>query len=183
MAYRNKSISNKPAGVDINFLQTSKDTNGALLEVQATYHPRSKEPVVHYHPVQTELFTVISGELTVRLSGKPVILKQGEQLEIKPKTVHSMWNNSCEQTVVNWKVQPAMNTEYFMETTAGLATEGKTDPEGMPGILQSALMANHFSREFRMATLPFPIQQIAFIFLVPLAILFGYKAVYSKYVD
>lgn len=183
MAYKNKSISNKPAGVDITFLQTSKETNGALLEVQATYLPHSKEPVAHYHPVQTEIFTVLSGELTVRLSGKLAILRAGDQLEIKPGIVHSMWNNSGEQTVVNWKVQPAMKTEYFMETTAGLAADGKTDKAGMPDILQSALMANHFSREFRMAKLPFPIQQIAFLFLVPVAILFGKKAAYSKYVD
>ena len=183
MAYRNKSICNKPTGVDVIFLQTSKDTNGALLEMQATYRPRSREPVVHYHPVQTELFTVISGELTVRLIGKLVTLRRGEQLEIKPNTVHSMWNNSGEPTVVNWKVQPAMKTEYFMETAAGLATDGKTNLDGMPDLLQSALMANHFSREFRLAKLPFAIQQIAFLFLVPMAILFGKKAVYSKYVD
>jgi quercetin dioxygenase-like cupin family protein len=183
MAYKNKSISNKPTGVDVKFLQTSKDTNGSLLEMQATYRPRSKEPVVHYHPVQTELFTVITGELTIRLDGKLVILRQGEQLEIKPNTVHSMWNNSIEPTVVNWKVQPAMKTEYFIETTAGLATDGKTNRDGMPDLLQSALMANHFSREFRLAKLPFAVQQIAFLFLVPLAILLGKKAVYKSYLD
>ena len=183
MAYKNKTISNKPTGVDITFLQTAKDTSGSLLEMQATYRPFSREPVAHYHPVQTEVFSILSGELTVRLNDKINTYKQGDQLEIKAGTVHSMWNKSGQQTVVNWKVQPALRTEYFMETAAGLAADGKTNNEGMPNFLQAALMANHFAREFRMARPPFAIQLIAFLILVPLAILIGYKPVYNKYMD
>ena len=38
MAFKNKQISNPKTGQDIKFLQTAKDTNGKLLEMEATYN-------------------------------------------------------------------------------------------------------------------------------------------------
>src|SRR5262252_10073188 len=113
MAYQNKQIQNPIARMSIRFLQTSKDTNGKLLEMEATYSPHSIEPAPHYHPHQEEDFTIVSGEMTVRMNGQLKILKAGDQLHVPKNTVHSMWNNSSETTaVVNWKVTPALTTEY-----------------------------------------------------------------------
>jgi hypothetical protein len=36
----------------------------------------------------------------------------------------------------------------LLETTAGLASDGKVNKKGMPGILQVALMANKYSKGF-----------------------------------
>ena len=66
MAYRNKIIRNVQLGQEIRFLQTAKDTDGTLLEMESTYHAASKEPPPHYHPHQEEDFTVVEGELHVR---------------------------------------------------------------------------------------------------------------------
>lgn len=183
MAYQNKTISNKAAGMEIRFVHTAKDTDGALLEMEASYRPHSSEPVAHYHPAQAETFTVLSGELTVRLEGKLHILKSGEQLHIPANKVHSMWNNSAVPTTVNWQVRPALGTEYFLETAAGLAADGKTDGKGMPGILQLALLINRFAGEIRVAKPPFMVQRAIFLLLTPLAYLTGHKPVYRKYID
>ena len=121
MAYRNKIIRNVQLGQEIRFLQTAKDTDGTLLEMESTYHAASKEPPPHYHPHQEEDFTVVEGELHVRLEDHLVILKKGDHLHIPKNRVHSMWNGSENRTVVNWKVQPAMNTEYFLETAVGIS--------------------------------------------------------------
>src|SRR6476469_1284399 len=125
MAYKNKIISNKKTGQDIRFLQTSKDTNGTLLEMEAIFNAHSKEPVAHYHPVQEEDFIVLAGQLTVRINEQLKVLHVGDRLHIAPNVVHAMWNNSDEKAIVNWQVRPAIDSEHLFETMAGLAADGK----------------------------------------------------------
>jgi quercetin dioxygenase-like cupin family protein len=183
MAYKNKIISNVKTGQDIRFLQTSKDTNGTLLEMEAIFNAHSKEPVAHYHPAQQEDFIVLSGQLTVRINEQLKLLQAGDRLHIAPNAVHAMWNNSDEKTIVNWKVRPAIDSEHLFETMAGLAADGKTDANGKPGILQAALIAYKFSNVFRMAKPSYTMQRMAFSLLKPLAYMSGYKPTYEQYLD
>jgi quercetin dioxygenase-like cupin family protein len=183
MAYKNKIIHNVKTGQDICFLKTSKDTNGTLLEMEAIFSAHSREPVAHYHPSQEEDFTVLAGELTVRINGQLKVLQAGDRLHIAPNEVHAMWNNADEKTMVNWEVRPAINTEYFIETLTGLAADNKTDEDGIPGILQIALTANKFSNVFRMAKPSYTVQKIVFKLLTPFAYLAGYKPTYKQYLD
>lgn len=183
MAYRGKKINNPAAKMSIHFLQTRQDTNGELLEMEATYQPHSAEPVMHYHPYQEEDFTILEGELTVILRGTKKVFKAGETLHVARGAAHAMWNNSDKETIVNWKVRPAMNTEHLLETTAGLAADGKVNKKGVPGILQVALMANKFSKVFRLAKPAFIIQKIVFALLSPFAYLAGLQGSYSEYLD
>ncbi len=183
MAFKNKQISNPKTRQDIKFLQTAKDTDGKMLEMEATYNSHSKEPAAHYHPFQVEDFTVLSGQLTVRMDGQLKILIQGDTLHIPINKVHSMWNDTDGKTIVNWKVQPAMDTDNLLETATGLAIDGKTNDDGMPNILQVALMANKYSDVFRLSKPPFAVQKILFIILTPFSYLFGYRPTYKKYLD
>lgn len=183
MAFKHKIISNQKTGQDYKFIQTARDTNGKLLEMESTYHSHSKEPVAHYHPFQAEDFTVLSGQLNVRIDGQLKFLKQGDTLHIPAGKVHCMWNDTDGKTVVNWKVQPAMDTENLLETITGLASDGKTNDGGMPDILQAALIANKYSNVFRLSKPPFPVQKILFVILTPFAYLLGYRPTYKKYLD
>lgn len=183
MAFKNKTIRNSKTRVDIRFLQTGKDTHGKLLEMESTYYEHSKEPAAHYHPYQKEDFTILLGELKVRIDGQVIVLKQDDTLHIPVNKVHSMWNDSDSKTIVNWKVQPAMSTDHLLETATGLANDGKTNDEGMPNILQVALMANQYADVFRLKKPPFVIQKILFMILTPFAYLLGYKPTYKKYLD
>lgn len=183
MAYKNKIIINPITKQEIRFLQTVNETNGQLLEMESTFNAYSKEPAPHYHPFQKEDFNVLSGELTVRMDGKVIVLKKGDTLHIPQNKVHSMWNNTNRKTVVNWKVQPALNTENLFEMATGLANDGKTNKDGMPNILQVALMANNYDSVFRLSKPPFIIQKLLFILLTPFAYLVGYRPSYQKYLD
>ncbi|MBL7792331.1 MAG: cupin domain-containing protein [Saprospiraceae bacterium] len=183
MAFKNKIIRNPVTGQDIKFIQTARDTGGQLLEMETTYNEYSREPVPHYHPFQKEDFTVIEGEVTVRIDGQLSVLKPGDKLHIPKNKIHSMWNNTDQKTVVNWQVRPAMETEYLLETGMGLANDGKTNANGMPNILQVALMANKFAGVFRLAKPPFVVQKILFIILTPIAYLSGYRPTYRRYLD
>ena len=183
MAHKSKQISNPKTGQSIVFLQTARDTNGKLLEMESTYNSHSKEPVAHYHPNQEEDFTVIKGSLSVVVEGKLKILNEGEKLHIPKGQKHAMWNQTDEVTIVNWQVRPAMNTEYFLETAMGIATNRKTNEEGMPNLLQIALFANQFADEFRLTKPPYFVQKIVFTLLSPVARLLGYRSTYREYID
>lgn len=183
MACKDKVIHNPLSGQTIRFLQTSSDTDGELLEMESGFAPYSIEPFPHYHPQQEELFTVIEGQINVRINGSVKQLKKGDQLRIGPKTVHSMWNASSTQAVVNWKVTPALSTEYFLETGIGLAAAGKVNQKGMPPVLQTALLARKYKNVFRLARPPYVLQRLVFGALAPISKLAGYKAVYQEYLD
>ncbi|WP_338871957.1 cupin domain-containing protein [Spirosoma sp. SC4-14] len=183
MAFTNKVVRNPITGQDIRFVRTAADTGGKLLEMETIYRPHSAEPTDHYHPYQAEEFTVLQGELTVRIDGQLEKLKPGDTLHIPANTVHAMWNASDQKTVVTWQVRPALDTEYLLETASGLAADGKVTASGMPPLLQTALLVNRFSGVFRVAKPSFVVQKILFTILAPVAYLFGYKSTYGKYLD
>jgi quercetin dioxygenase-like cupin family protein len=182
MAYKSKVIINPLVGQNIKFLQTAKDTGGKLLEMEASYGPYSKEPPPHYHPFQVEDFKIIKGQMTVRLQGKILLLNENDTLHIPSNTVHSMWNNSGGVVLINWKVRPALDTEYFFENASGLASDKKRNRR-MRSILQRSLLAKKYSRVFRLSKPPFFIQKALFIVLTPVGWLMGYRASYKKYCD
>jgi mannose-6-phosphate isomerase-like protein (cupin superfamily) len=182
MAHKNKVINNPIIGQNIKFLQTAKDTDGKLIEMEASYRPYSKEPPPHYHPYQEEDFIIVKGQMTVRIEGKILLLNEGDTLHIPANTVHSMWNNSAGTAITNWKVQPALTTEYFFETASGLASDKKRSKR-LRSLLQKSLMANKYSNVFRLSKPPFFIQKILFIVLTPFAWFIGYRASYKRYFD
>jgi quercetin dioxygenase-like cupin family protein len=183
MAYRNKIIRNPVTGQSIRFLQTSCDTEGQLLEMESTFAPHSVEPLLHYHPKQHEVFTVLEGSLHVRINGRVSLLMPGERLAIPANTHHAMWNASGVKAVVNWKVEPALSTEYFLETGMGLAVQGKVNKKGLPCLLQTALLAEKYKNVFRLAKTPYVVQRAVFKMLSPVAKWKGYKAVYGELID
>ena len=183
MAYKGKVISNKKTGQQITFIQTSDDTGGELLEIESLFQPNSTEPIPHYHPFQEEHFTILEGELTVRMNGQLQVLKQGAQLCLKKAEVHSMWNHSTQTAKVNWKVIPASDTEYFLENGVGIVNHKKTNGQGIPGLLQVALLAKRFSHVYRIAKPAYAIQKILFTMLSPFSYLAGYKPCYKEFVD
>lgn len=184
MAYRNKIITNSKTGQMLRFIRTGKETNEQLLEMEATFNPHSKEPAEHYHPFQKEEFTVLKGELTVKIQRQVKILKKGDVLHIPVNTAHAMWNNSNATTVINWKVQPALNTENFLETVTGLANDGETNKDGMPAIWQIVVLSRLYSDSFRLTKPPYWLQKIIFTILAPFSYIFGYRASdHQKYID
>lgn len=183
MAYPSKVLTNPITGQSIKFIQTSRDTQGLLLEMESTYQPHSTEPMPHFHPQQEEHFKVLSGSVTVRLNGDLKVLNTGDTLNIPPNHVHSMWNPSEEKAVVNWQVRPALDTEYFLEMGMGLAQAGKVKADGMPNLLQSVVLVTRFKNVYRLAKPGLIVQKIVFSILAPFARLMGYQAIYREYLD
>jgi quercetin dioxygenase-like cupin family protein len=183
MAFPGKTMHNPATGMVLEFVYTASSTHGEMVEVTATYAPGSPEPPPHYHPHQEEHFTLLEGEMTVRMDGMLRILQKGDELVVPAAKVHSMWNHGTIPARVQWQTRPALRTEHFMETMAGLSTAGKVGKNGKPPLLQGIISIRHFSDEFRLATPPYPIQRVLFILLVPLAKLMSYKATYPEFLD
>lgn len=162
MAHSGKMLHNMKTGQTLEFVTTAEDSGGALLEMISTYAPHSTHPPAHYHPFQYEHFTVLEGELTVRLNGKTIILKPGYSIGVPKDAVHSMWNASDQPTVVRWKVTPALETEYFLEALMNLSNEGRTDDTGKPALKDTAQLMQRYSQEFRLAKPPYVIQKAFF---------------------
>ncbi|AYA36821.1 cupin domain-containing protein [Hymenobacter oligotrophus] len=179
MAYQGQFIENPITGQSIYFLTTTRQSCGAELVVESSYRGRSLEPQPHFHPTQEEHFEVLQGEVTVRLDGTLRTLRCGEELRIAPGQVHSMWNSSEARATVRWTTRPALRTEEFLETVFTLAQAGLVTPGGVPGVLQSSLLAGEFEGEFRLAEPPRWVQNILFGLLRPIALLLGLRAVYS----
>ncbi|MXV52902.1 cupin domain-containing protein [Pedobacter sp. HMF7647] len=183
MAYKNKIITNAKTGQVIQYINSSSDTSGEMLEMEATYPPFSREPPSHYHPSQEEFFTVLSGELTVRIDHHIQKYQPGSLIHILPGKTHSMWNNSNKPAVVNWKVYPALDTEYFLETATGLANDDRTDDDGVPPLLQLFYLLKTYNKSFRLAKPSLVVQRILFTIASPLFILAGYKKRMRKYLN
>jgi quercetin dioxygenase-like cupin family protein len=158
-------------------LNESIDTNGSLLEIEVTYGPLSLKPPDHFHPMQTEKFKILSGEMTVRIEDTERIVKEGEVFTIIPNTVHSMWNHSKDKTVVNWSITPALQSERFFETMTVLSN--KTDTNKMLKLLQLAITLHYFSKEFRVAQPSIWVQEIILLLLSWIGWALGYKPVHK----
>ena len=178
MASRGEVLENPVTGQRIVFKRTSADTGGALLEVESVYtKPTPAKPPVHYHPAQEEHFEVLTGELRVMIGGEEQTLREGETLNVPRGTPHTMWAESA-GVRVDWQTRPALKTEAFFETVYGLARDGKINSKGTPNLLQSAVIARSYAREFRLASPPWPVQQLLFAILTPIGNLLGYRPTY-----
>lgn len=174
-------LENRQTGQTLAFLASADQTAGRYLEIESSWRGHSVEPAAHYHPSQTETFTVRQGTLTIRLNGQVRQLQAGEQLVIRPGEVHSMWNAGDEIAVANWKTEPALRTEEFLRTMFGLAHDGHTGPSGAPPFLQAALTVRRYTAEFRLVKPSRLVQQLVFGGLGAIARLRGMRAVYPQY--
>ena len=113
---------------------------------------------------------------------KPKYIKSADQFRITANEIHSMWNDSDQPAIANWKITPALNSQYLFETTVGLANEGKTNTEGLPSLLQLAVMLPYFASVFRTVKPPYAWQKAIFNLLAPIARMKGYEPFYKKYI-
>jgi mannose-6-phosphate isomerase-like protein (cupin superfamily) len=159
----------------LRFLRTAADTNGELVEMEATYQPGSVEPLEHLHPQQEEHFEIVSGALRARIGANERSLAAGDTLEIPRGTLHAMWNEGDAEARVIWQTRPALRTEDFFVAVGRLAQEGKLTAKGASNPLLGAALLHEFRDEFRPASPPPPVQAIAFPLLAAVARLLGQR--------
>jgi quercetin dioxygenase-like cupin family protein len=166
-------IENPAALMTLRVVRGAAETNGELLELEATYEPGSVEPLEHFHPSQDEHFEILAGTMEARIGGDARTLTAGDVLDIPAGIVHAMWNGGDEPARVLWQTRPALRTEEFLSLVARLAQQGKLTSKGARDPLLGAAVMNTYRAEFRPTNPPAPVQAVAFPVLAAVARVIG----------
>ncbi len=165
MAQEGQTIHNPRTGQDMTFVAISKDE----LRTGSTNPPGDLLEPVHIHPRQESGAEVISGRLVFEIDGAEHRLGPGDTITIPPGTPHRFWAEGNESAHSVQFFRPALDIASFFETLFALAQRDELDANGMPGLLQLAVMVPEFSEEIRTVSPPWPITKVATRLLRPLA--------------
>jgi glyoxylate utilization-related uncharacterized protein len=151
-----------------------------LLEVETWYRAGGPAAPPHLHPAQDERFEVLSGEVRAVIAGEERTLRRGDVLDVPAGTPHEFGGHAGTDGRARWQTRPALRTAEFMETTFGLARDGRVNPRtGVPGLLQMALTLREFDAEFRLVKPPRPLQLVLFSILGAVGRLRGLRPTYA----
>ena len=135
----------------------------------------------HVHPSIEEWFTVKRGRVGFRIGGHESIAELHRRLHVPAGTAHDWWNAGDEEAHVVVEVSPAERFEEMITNLFGLARDGKTNPKGMPNLLQAALFASEFEDVLYFTSPPRAVQKVLFGVLAPIAWALGYRGTYPRY--
>jgi mannose-6-phosphate isomerase-like protein (cupin superfamily) len=134
---------NPRAGTKTVFTATAGSTDGAYVEIEATYPPNSTKPPLHLHPSQTETFTILAGGMTVVRGEETFQVEASTEFSVAAGVPHQMWAND-DGAVVRWRTEPALRTgEMFCALW-----EVARDHDWEPGPLDLFGVITQFGDEF-----------------------------------
>ena len=178
MIRQGDTIENPITGERVTFLETSAETAGELVVIDAAVAPGGFVAAEHLHPYQSERFEILEGEVEFKLGKEVVTARPGDVVMVEAGTSHQFRNLGNEEIRFRTEVRPALSFEMFLETMFGLASDGKTNKKGMPNPFRLAvIMDEHFD----LVRLPFPpawVQRMGLALASPLGLLFGYEPTY-----
>jgi quercetin dioxygenase-like cupin family protein len=134
----------------------------------------------HRHPALVERFTVLEGELTMKLEGWTSVLGEGETAVVEAGAWHDWWNAGDRDARARVEITPGERFAHMIETLFGLARLGHTNAKGLPDPLQLALFAQEFSDVIEFRSPPRAVQRALFGALAPIARRRGYRGTYPQ---
>jgi len=177
----NKTIRNPAIGHRITFLQTAEQTNNKLLQIMYAVEAPETKPAIplHIHLQCEERFEVVDGRLGVILDSEQRLLGQGEQVLIPPSTPHTFWNAGSDELRFITNVRPPGRLQTYWETVFGLAEDGKVGENGLPNLLQLAVLAP--LADSYDPSIPLPMMKLMIAVLGGIGRLMGYRESYPQY--
>lgn len=172
MAHEGQQITNPRTGQRMTFVEMREE----LLRIESVNPPGDRTEPVHLHPKQESGAEVVSGALVFEVAGEERRVGPGESITIPAGTPHRFWNDGEEDAHSVQHFRPALDIASFFETFFALAARGELDENGMPPLLQVAVMAPEFSDEIRPASPPWPVVRLMGLVLGPVARMRGYRA-------
>ena len=116
MAHAGQTIEGH-GGFGLRLVRTGAETDGGLLEMEATYSGEAPMPPEHLHPSQVERFEVLEGAILARIDGVEHRHEEGATFEVPAGTPHQMAAEV--PTRMRWEVRPALRTAEFFERLFG----------------------------------------------------------------
>ena len=170
-----------PVTGEAAIVRIGTEESGELLVVDLYIAPGGAVMGEHYHPAIEERFTLLRGQLGVRLSGRITKAQIGVALLVPPGVPHDWWNAGDEDAVVRVEIRPAVRFEVMILNAFGLAQDGKVDRRGMPNFLQLVVFAHEFSDVIRFTRPTRLVQRVLFGLVAPFARPLGYRGSYQEY--
>jgi hypothetical protein len=118
--------------------------------------------------------------MTVISQGKTKLISAGETVMLPKNQAHNHYNASDEPLVYTHTVRPALDFEYLLENLIGLTKDGKMT-NGKAGLIQELVTLKYLDSKSYLADIPVWLQKLLMNTLAPIARLFGYRAIYKKY--
>jgi mannose-6-phosphate isomerase-like protein (cupin superfamily) len=173
---------NPVTGERATILLGTRETRGERLVVELELQGAGFGSALHKHPSIHERLKVVSGRVGIIIQDEISIAEPGKMIEIGPGVPHRFWNAGITAAKLTLDIRPAKRFEAFIRIMIGLAQDGKTDPMGMPNLLQLAAIATQFNDVIQFMSPPRLVQNMVFPILAPIAAMRGYKGSYSEYV-
>src|SRR3712207_968704 len=152
MSKAGDTIENPATGERIVVRVGTEDSGGTLLAVDGYVRPGGAVVGEHVHPAIEETFEVVSGLVGFRIDGRESVAGPGERLRVPAGTAHDWWNAGEEEARVAVEIRPGERFEQMSLNLFGLAQDGRTNPKGMPNLLQAAIFAREFGDVDRKST-------------------------------
>jgi mannose-6-phosphate isomerase-like protein (cupin superfamily) len=189
MAKTGQMIENPVTGQRLLFLTSAQENGGTRWEVEWFVQPhQGKFPPEHLHPTFAERFEILSGTARYRLGGQEYSAQPGETVNIPAGSAHmNPWNASDEELHMHQVIELARPNlkmlsaaEDFFESLFALARDGKVGKDGLPNLLQFAVLAVAASPLAYPAGIPMGAVDILFGGLARLGGWLGYPARYPQ---
>lgn len=181
MATSGHIIENPVTGERVRWLVTAAETDGRYVRAEWWVRPGGGVRFEHIHRVSGESFEVLSGRLSGTLDGDSFELGPGEQRTLPPLVPHTWFNEGDEELHFVLEISPAGHFEETIETFFGLAREGRVGPDGMPGLLQTAVTVRAFGWEAYPTRPPLALLRAAATVLSPIGRLAGLRPSYPRF--
>lgn len=176
-------------------VKSSEETDDEYVRFEYTLHPSSdtatsdydlphKRTIVdaddpHLHQVE-EYWKVLAGEFCVVIDGEERLLTEGDDITLPRGVPHNHYNPSDKPTRVQWEFRPPLGVDEGMETLYTLAQAGKTNEDGLPNRLHTAVILDEYPGLFYSPNLPVSLQKILVSLLAAVGRLAGYKTRYRR---
>lgn len=136
-------------GSVLRLITTASDSDGELLEMEASYPGSGFLPPEHFHPNQAERFTVLEGAIRAIVDGAERTYGPGESFDVPAGTPHQMAADVPSR--MRWEVRPALRTQQFLERLHG------DGPDSARNAASPAEFLAEFSEELQLSEpLPAP---------------------------
>jgi quercetin dioxygenase-like cupin family protein len=143
-----QTLENPVTGERFTFTHTAATTNGELLAFDFALRPGGAVPIPHVHPIQTERFEVLEGQMRFRVGLRTVTAGPGDVIEVAPGVAHSFANAGEQEARLRVEVRPALQMEEMFAEVVAMAKAGRMTRRGLPrNPLELAVLARKYDQE------------------------------------
>ncbi len=157
-----QTLENPVTGERFTFTHTAATTDGELLAFDFALRPGGAVPIPHVHPIQTERFEVLEGQMRFRVGLRKVMAGPGDVVEVAPGVAHSFANAGDEEARLRVEVRPALAMEEMFAEVIAMARAGRMTRRGMPrNPLDLAVLARTYDQEAHAPLLNVGVQRLS----------------------